>query len=154
VLAPHRSGTLAVQSCVAHDCQRFLQLDALETAQKVHNFNFGALSVAIKGTPTANDTALTVSVSTHSLTLVHFSFRVYVFSFSGAMVTLGMSEKFPADCPEQSGFVRATLIAGGYVFKPVPGGTLVTIVVQVSACGIVNSQSSCFSLFFLHAYSI
>ena len=50
---------------------------------------------------------------------------------SGTMVTLGLSEKFPDLCPEQSGFVRACLLLGGYVFKPVPGGTLMTIVVQV-----------------------
>jgi hypothetical protein len=51
--------------------------------------------------------------------------------YSGTLVTLGMSANFTDMCPEDSNFVRATLIGGGYVFKPVPGGTLVTIVVQV-----------------------
>lgn len=46
-------------------------------------------------------------------------------------MTLGMSEQFSELCPEQSGFVRAKLLMGGFVFKPVPGGTLMTIVVQV-----------------------
>ena len=45
---------------------------------------------------------------------------------------MGVSKDFPDICPEQSGFVRAKLLGGGYVFKPVPGGTLATIVVQVS----------------------
>lgn len=58
------------------------------------------------------------------------------FMYSGTFVTLGMSEKFLDLCPEQSSFVRARLIGGGYVFKPVQGGTLVTIVVQVCSCSL------------------
>mmetsp|Transcript_12621 Transcript_12621/g.20484 ORF Transcript_12621/g.20484 Transcript_12621/m.20484 type:complete len:1127 (+) Transcript_12621:89-3469(+) len=59
---------------------------------------------------------------------------------SGTFVTLGMSEKFLDLCPEQSSFVRARLIGGGYVFKPVQGGTLVTIVVQSDLGGTLPAS--------------
>ena len=66
--------------------------------------------------------------------VVHGSWHCNFFHlFSGWMVTMGVSKDFPDICPEQSGFVRAKLLGGGYVFKPVPGGTLATIVVQVSS---------------------
>jgi hypothetical protein len=52
---------------------------------------------------------------------------------NGWFITMGFSEKFDSLCPEDpnSGLVRAELILGGYVMKPVVGGTQITVVVQV-----------------------
>jgi hypothetical protein len=51
----------------------------------------------------------------------------------GTFINMGFSEKFDSLCPEDpnSGLVRAELILGGHVMKPVVGGTQITVVVQV-----------------------
>jgi hypothetical protein len=48
----------------------------------------------------------------------------------GTFITLGFSERIEM-CPEQEGVVRGSLLIGGYVMQHVPGGTKISIVVQV-----------------------
>ena len=50
---------------------------------------------------------------------------------NGTLLQFGFSEKFDSLCPEEVGVVRADLILGGYVMRPVQGGTEVSVVVQV-----------------------
>jgi len=51
----------------------------------------------------------------------------------GAIVIVSFSEKFDDLCPlTDGGVVRAECILGGYVFRQVPGGTMVRYLVQVS----------------------
>jgi len=57
----------------------------------------------------------------------------------GTFITLGFSEPFPI-CPEEKGVVRAQLIIGGYVMKPVAGGTHVTILVQSDLRGTLPAS--------------
>lgn len=49
----------------------------------------------------------------------------------GTVVIVSFSEKFEDICPLEEGLVRAELIMGGYVFKPVSGGVMCHYVVQV-----------------------
>ena len=60
----------------------------------------------------------------------------------GTFLTLGFSEKFDSLCPEEVGVVRADLILGGYVMRPVQGGTMIWIVVQVIALSVCPCVTS------------
>ena len=55
----------------------------------------------------------------------------------GTFITFGFSAPFPDLCPQTSGLVRADLIIGGYVMRPVSGGTRVHIIVQSDLCGSI-----------------
>lgn len=53
---------------------------------------------------------------------------------NGDFVYLYFSEKFETICPIEDGVVRAELILGGYVLRPVSGGTQCYFISQVCCC--------------------
>ena len=58
----------------------------------------------------------------------------------GTFLTFGYSTPFPDLCPEEDGVVRADLILGGYVMRPVVGGTQIFIVVQSDLGGSLPTR--------------